>query len=548
MSKFTLLTTLTLQAAGFNQGIDKAKKGAKALSDGVKTAGTTMSTAFAPLQGILGGLGGQLSGLSNVALGGVSAFKSMIPAITGIKTALISTGIGAIVVALGTAFAALTSYMKGTEAGANKLQIVMGYIKGAFNAILVRVQLLGESISLVFEGKFKEAGEKLKEAFAGGLLQEIKDDAKEAVGYSERENKLWRDNLNLKKRESEVQAEINQLKLIAWNNTGEVDAVTRQKALNRAKELELGITSEKIRLAKEEYDIVKSQNAMGNNSRADTEKEVDLYVQINNIKSEYLSKQKEYLEKQIQINNALKANQDVKRETGIDVSKISGAFTEVTATIKSQIPEIQNTLASVKPAEMLSADKLAPFIDNLSYLKLKFKETMDEMKKDSTTTGQVLFGAISMSIKSLSDSLIQGADNFKEYGKNIKSVVKQIIGAFIAEGVAALVKNALESAATTPYGFLMAAPLAALAGGIAKTAFNSLLPKFHTGGIVGGISEVAAVLKPREMVLTTAQQSNLYNMINRNNGVGTGEVVFRIDGTQLIGVLDNYSRRVNSYR
>ncbi|MCZ2339360.1 MAG: hypothetical protein LC127_14450, partial [Chitinophagales bacterium] len=249
------------------------------------------------------------------------------------------------------------------------------------------------------------------------------------------------------------------------------------------------------------------------------------------------------------IKKEIEETQSVIRETPIDVTQINGAFTEVTATLKSQIPEIQNTLASVKPAEILSADKLAPFINSLSYIKLKFKETMDEMKKDSTTTGQVLFGAISMSIKSLSDSLIQGADNFKEYGKNIKSVVKQIIGAFIAEGVAALVKNALESAATTgPFGFLMAAPLAALAGGIAKTAFNSLLPKFHTGGIVGGISEVAAVLKPREMVLTTAQQSNLYNMINRNNGVGTGEVVFRIDGTQLIGVLDNYSRRVNSYR
>ena len=101
--KYSLITTLTLNAAGFDKGVDKAKKSTKALTDGVQTAGNTMAKAFAPMSGILGGLSGQFAGITTIALGGIKSFKAMIPAINGVKMALISSGVGAIVVALGTA-------------------------------------------------------------------------------------------------------------------------------------------------------------------------------------------------------------------------------------------------------------------------------------------------------------------------------------------------------------------------------------------------------------------------------------------------------------
>jgi len=546
MSKFTLLTTLTLQAAGFNQGIDKAKKGAKALSDGVQTAGNTITKALSPLGDQIGNIGGEFTGL---ATGGIAAFKKMIPAITSVKAAFISTGIGAIIIAITTAIAGLISWMKRTDEGADTMRNAFNIVKAVINTTLEKIGYLGSAIVKLFKGDFKGAADDAKAAFTG-WGDAIKENVSTATKLNEVQDKLESFNVDYLLKREKLVASIADLEYKIKDDTYRqtLSVAEKMKLLNSYKSQQEALYA----LDKQKFNLELSVAQESYNIGAKNE---DTLQALNDKRAEGLRLDAQHsdtlrssLRLTQEITKEIQEQQSIIRELPIDVTQINGAFTEVTATLKSQIPEIQNTLASVKPAEMLSADKLAPFIDNLSYLKLKFKETMDEMKKDSTTTGQVLFGAISMSIKSLSDSLIQGADNFKEYGKNIKSVVKQIIGAFIAEGVAALVKNALESAATTPYGFLFAAPLAALAGGIAKTAFNSLLPKFHTGGIVGGISEVAAVLKPREMVLTTAQQSNLYNMINRNNGVGTGEVVFRIDGTQLIGVLDNYNRRVNSYR
>lgn len=521
MGKFTLLTTLTLSAAGFNKGIDGAKKSTKALGDGVKTAGNTMATAFKPLGGILSSVSGQLGGVTSVATGGVSAFKSMIPAITGIKTALISTGIGALVVALGTAFAALASYIKGTEEGANKLQKVMAFMKGAFNAILVRVQLLGEAVSLVFEGKFKQASEKLKEAFQGGLLQEIKDDAAEAVGYAERENKLWRDKLEYKKKESDLTTQINDLKLIAWNQ--ELPAEQRQKAITKAKELELSLMNEAVRLAQEEYDIVKSQNAMGNNSREDTEKEVELYVKINAERSSYLKAQREYLEKQKQINSALQKTADIQREIPLNSIDITNGMSVAINNIAASIDKIDST----KLVEM--------------------KAQMVEMITIGQVLGQVWKDMLTPALEQMQNVFISGANSFKDYAKNIKSAVKSIIGAFIAEGVAAMVMNALKDwSSKVPFGYIIAPAMAALAGGLAKTAFNSLIPKFADGGIVSAptMAMVGEYSNARNNPEVIAPLDRLQRLIG---GAGGGEVTFRIQGDELVGILNKTNKKYSRF-
>jgi len=544
MGKFTLLTTLTLSAAGFNKGIDTAKRSSKALSDGVKTAGNTMANAFKPMGGILGSVSGSMAGLTQVAMGGVSAFKAMIPAINGVKMALISSGIGAIVVAVGTAFAALITYLKGTEEGSMKLKTVLGYVKGAFNALLVRVQLLGEAVSLVFEGKFKEAGQKLKEAFQGGLLEEIKADAEEAVGYAQRENQLLIDKRNLTEKEAQLRLKVSELDLIVYKKNE--DAQVRAKALAEIKALELSLMKEKLRIAQEEYDIVAAQNAMSKSSTKDIEKETQLKNEIFNVQREYNETLLSYSRKENEINNLLKKQQEIIKETPIDVINIGDAFNNLSNTIVSNLAPLKSELAIIKP-QIIRADDVEEQVGLLVSLRMRFSEEMAAMKLDAQLTGKVIFDALKVGINNISGKLIEGAESFKEYAKNVKNAIRDAIGAFIAEGVAALVGNALKSAAKTPYGFLMAAPLAALAGGIAKTAFNSIIPKFASGGIVSSptMAMVGEYSNARSNPEVITPLSKLKEMLG---GAGGGEVTFRIDGTQLVGVLNNYNRRTNSYR
>jgi hypothetical protein len=77
--------------------------------------------------------------------------------------------------------------------------------------------------------------------------------------------------------------------------------------------------------------------------------------------------------------------------------------------------------------------------------------------------------------------------------------------------------------------------------------------KFATGGIVQPAAtgdQTNVRMNASEMILTTAQQMRLYNMISRGfntpDSDNTSEVVFKIQGHQLVGVLNNYSKKYNN--
>ena len=84
----------------------------------------------------------------------------------------------------------------------------------------------------------------------------------------------------------------------------------------------------------------------------------------------------------------------------------------------------------------------------------------------------------------MGNELAQGADTFQEYADNVKGMIKDIIGALISQGVAAAVSKALMSAGLiNPF---LIPVIAGLAAGLARTAFNSLIPSFADGGLVYG--------------------------------------------------------------
>jgi hypothetical protein len=79
-------------------------------------------------------------------------------------------------------------------------------------------------------------------------------------------------------------------------------------------------------------------------------------------------------------------------------------------------------------------------------------------------------------------SLSSGAESFKEYGEQVKNAIREVISGLIAQGVAAAITKAM-STAVNP---LLIPIVAKLASGLAKTAFNQLIPSFADGGIVSG--------------------------------------------------------------
>jgi len=85
----------------------------------------------------------------------------------------------------------------------------------------------------------------------------------------------------------------------------------------------------------------------------------------------------------------------------------------------------------------------------------------------------------------LGNVLMAGANSFASFAEAAKSAAKSAIGALIAEGVASAVSMALKNPAFALNPALIPV-VAGLAGGLAKTAFNSLIPAFADGGLVTG--------------------------------------------------------------
>lgn len=145
------------------------------------------------------------------------------------------------------------------------------------------------------------------------------------------------------------------------------------------------------------------------------------------------------------------------------------------------------------------------------------------------------------SLNSLGSALSTLGDKFDVKELNIAGI--------IAEAIANILKGystaSAESATAGPWAWA-AFSTAGLAQVISVISQIHSLSGYATGGIVGGTSytgdKVLARVNSGEMILNPTQQANLFNMLN-TGGIGGGEVKFRIDGTTLVGVLNNYNSK-----
>lgn len=107
------------------------------------------------------------------------------------------------------------------------------------------------------------------------------------------------------------------------------------------------------------------------------------------------------------------------------------------------------------------------------------------------------------------------------------------------------VANATASGAKMPFPLnliAIAAGLAAVIGALAS------MKKFAHGGIVGGNSTHGdrniARVNSGEMILNKAQQGTLWGLLNGKGSIG-GNVEFKIRGADLVGTINNYSKKIS---
>ena len=210
--------------------------------------------------------------------------------------------------------------------------------------------------------------------------------------------------------------------------------------------------------------------------------------------------------------------------------------------INSQLQEL-----GLKPIEIdFDTDKLLDAQEKLE----TFKSEMGAVSDVTSSVGSV-FGSLGSAIGGSTGEIMNFAGQSLNAISQIIPQVVALIGAKQAEAIA----GGTASAAAMPFP----ANIAAIASIVATIAsvFASL-PKFETGGIVGGSSftgdKLLARVNSGEMILNKNQQQNLYNQLD-NAGIGqptntnvnvSGQ--FRVSGSDLKAVLRNYDNKINKIK
>ena len=162
-------------------------------------------------------------------------------ALRGFKIALASTGIGAIIIAIG----GLISLFTSTQRGADKLGQATAGLGAAFEVLRDRLSGIGDGLSLLFSGEFEAGFAKIKESFEG-IGDEIAEETKLAALLEEQLQRVIRLENDLIAVRAASRSEINALKIITADILKTTDE--RIAAATKAVEIEENLANASIKI------------------------------------------------------------------------------------------------------------------------------------------------------------------------------------------------------------------------------------------------------------------------------------------------------------
>jgi hypothetical protein len=253
----------------------------KALSDTNKQADGLSSTMASASEAIDKYTGGAASGFKAM-LGGV---KSFVVGMNTVKGALISTGLGAFVVVLGSLFA----YFTQTSRGADEFAKIMGGVGAAVKVVIDRFVVLGEGLVKFFTGDFKGAVDSVKNAFKG-LGDEIVNETKKGAALAEQLDNIEDRERDLIKMRAEANREIAKARIIADDETKSIEE--RQKAVRKAFDLENNVAKAEQANAQAYVKYLKEKKAIGESTDEDLLKQAEAEARVNELRTESLRRQR----------------------------------------------------------------------------------------------------------------------------------------------------------------------------------------------------------------------------------------------------------------
>lgn len=317
--------------------------------------------------------GGAVSGFRNLT-GGI---KNGVTGLKSFKVALAATGIGLILVAIGT----LISYFTSTKRGAEQLKVATAALGAAFDVLRDRVSKIGGALVKFFTGDFSGALADVKDSFTG-ITDEIIRETKAASDLERAMNALKDEEREFTKARAATNLEISKARLLAEDDTLTVEE--RIDALQRAVELEQQTVDEQLRLAEERARIAREQVALGESLEEDLNRVAEaeaavldlqsaslrtqkrLQTELNSLRSEGIAKAKEAAQAEIDLMKATAEANEKRIESEQKTLQVTTENADKTLQVNnnSLTQQVLGTETAEEQKQRLQRETVEDFLNN----------------------------------------------------------------------------------------------------------------------------------------------------------------------------------------
>lgn len=268
-------------------------------------------------------------------------------ALKGLRVAIAATGIGALLLALGS----LVTLATKTQRGIDFINRALAGLSATVDVITDRFSSFGDTVVRLFTGKIglngavQEFRENVK-----GIGEEIRREAEAAIELERRAQALRDATREIRVETAKQNAEIQKLRNIAQDASRATDERTR--AARRAFELEDEIAQRRQQAAQENLEIIQQQNALGESLAEDLDREAEAKIELINIETERATRQRELigLLNTLAAEEARKAQEAARRQ-----GEIVEQLQDANATLGGSLEEV--TLRFGRLREELQATK-----------------------------------------------------------------------------------------------------------------------------------------------------------------------------------------------
>ena len=492
-SLYQLTLDINANSAKLSQGLAKANSSLGGTGKAASGFGKIMNDVFKEAAGYIDNIIPGFSNFTSKLLSGGKAVGTLSGAFKVLKVAIASTGIGLLVIAIGSLVALFTK----TDRGADKLSEKLAGIKAVINVLIQRLALFGEGLLMFLKGDFRGGIDKMKESFSN-LKDEIKDSYTEAEKIKQSLN-------NLADVEAEfilTEAELSNKLALAREKITDEDASRweKQKALNDAVKAESDLYEKQKAILWEKYRITKEQNDILRRNGEDNE---DMLAAENTILAEIENKNGERALSMSRINKMQKTlTAEVEKEAKARLDALNAL--KISLSLKPVLPSggaidptslSQTKGATVFPAPDLSLAEQAwvdykdGIISIWQMIENQALSSFNEIKNAAVDVGGILANTLTNAISGLGEAfgnLFAGTEaGFKGIVTTALTVIQEIINALLAQAIAGMIAGESKKG-------LVGLISGAIGVGALLTLWKSKVPEFASGTnfAPGGLSLV----------------------------------------------------------